>query len=916
MGSVQRFETINEATEAYSVTLLDGAGRVRATAADLPNSTGLYSGRYIEYDAMGRVNKTSNPTEINGAWTPAGDDATVGWKWTQQSYDWKGRPLVTTKQDGWTTENCYGGCGCAGGAVITSRDEAGRKRKATMDNFGRLVKLEELNWNEAVYATTIYSYNERDQLTNVTQQSDRVRTFNYDGYGRLESQITPEQGQTNYTYYEDDFPKTVIDARGAKATFTPNSRHLLTNIAYDVSQAPNVTATSAVAYSYDAAGNRTSMSDGLGSTSYSYNQLSRLTSETRSINGVNSFTLNYGYNLAGELTNLTTPWAQITYGYDFTGRLINVGGSGFAGLTSYVDSLTYRAFGGVKGVTYHNNRSLSVSYDSRLRPTEWNVGGLQDYKYFYDYFNEHTGRVTYAQNVGNDTLDRSYEYDHAGRLSYAHSGAEARAHAYSGQWGTTDGPYSLGFAFDEWGNMTRRFGWGGEVQGGSPSQSTDFPYTYNSHNQRTVFSYDPAGNLSNDLGQQFSYDATGQQTLAWWGSYQLQQNYDGDGLRVKKVDGGATTLYLRSTVLGGQVVAELSSSGTFTRGYVYLGGQLLAVQQSSSVNWVHEDPITKSKRVTNSSGSLVSAIELDPWGADAGVGWVPGFQPKKFTSYERDANGSDEAMLRRFNRWHSRFDQPDPYEGSHDFTDPQSLNRYSYTQNDPVNFVDPTGLMPCIPGDYSPQCDSSGFGGWGGGFNMNDHHSSIPGGSSGRETIAAAEQTYNRNAFRFLPIDEATILPTDFGFNSLWFGFMPQDPLPTPKPSPHPSPMLMSKSDQENEEAWKRCVKIAVGDQLGIKELMVGVGLIPVPKRAAGLMVTQGASEYTNLTSYAGHKLFPGANLPYKVLGTNRIFGIAGRAMPWVAAALASYDIYKIAEKVSVCNSAYNVYKALEFVHP
>ena len=58
------------------------------------------------------------------------------------------------------------------------------------------------------------------------------------------------------------------------------------------------------------------------------------------------------------------------------------------------------------------------------------------------------------------------------------------------------------------------------------------------------------------------------------------------------------------------------------------------------------------------------------------------------------AVGSDEAMFRRYNRWHSRFDQPDPYDGSYDATDPQSFNRYAYTQNDPVNFVDPSGLMP------------------------------------------------------------------------------------------------------------------------------------------------------------------------------------------------------------------------------
>jgi hypothetical protein len=49
-------------------------------------------------------------------------------------------------------------------------------------------------------------------------------------------------------------------------------------------------------------------------------------------------------------------------------------------------------------------------------------------------------------------------------------------------------------------------------------------------------------------------------------------------------------------------------------------------------------------------------------------------------------------MFRRYNRWHSRFDQPDPYDGSYSLMDPQSFNRYAYTQNDPVNLVDPSGL--------------------------------------------------------------------------------------------------------------------------------------------------------------------------------------------------------------------------------
>ena len=355
--------------------------------------------------------------------------------------------------------------------------------------------------------------------------------------------------------------------------------------------------------------------------------------------------------------------------------------------------------------------------------------------------------MSYAGSIYDPTLDRSYEYDQVGRLTISHSGAEARAAAWTGQWGTMDGPYSQDYSYDAWGNMTQRHGWGGEVQGGGAGETSTKPYTY-TNNRRTDsgFTYDPAGNLTFDGGQTFNYDVTGQQTYATYMS--VIQQYDGDGLRIKKTENSVTKYYLRSSVLGGQVVAELNDAGGWQRGYVYQGSSLLAVQDSG-VYWVHEDPITKSKRVTNVYGSEVSRIELDPWGADTNRSSNAAFQPKKFTSYSRDDNGTDEAMFRRYNRWHSRFDQPDPYEGSYDRSDPQSFNRYAYVQNDPVTFVDPSGLMPIICGIREAE---------GGGLEYVD---------------CTADYVFVLNS-RFS------------GFSGVRGGAGPQSPTPTPCPGPIP----------------------------------------------------------------------------------------------------------------------------------
>lgn len=211
--------------------------------------------------------------------------------------------------------------------------------------------------------------------------------------------------------------------------------------------------------------------------------------------------------------------------------------------------------------------------------------------------------------------------------------------------------------------------------------------------RRDNFGYDAAGNLTAD-GSTLTYDATSHQVAAVLAGYwNLQHAYDGDTLRVKKVEDGVTTYYLRSSVLGGQVVAEINSAGQWAKGFVYdQSGQLLTIQQASGNRWTHQDPFTKSQRLTDAAGAVTAGIDLDPWGGETSRTWNGNQQTRKYTTYDRNVNGRDEAMMRSYHAWFARFDQPDPWDGSYDLTNPQSFNRYSYTQNDPVNFVDPSGL--------------------------------------------------------------------------------------------------------------------------------------------------------------------------------------------------------------------------------
>src|SRR5262249_44749759 len=84
----------------------------------------------------------------------------------------------------------------------------------------------------------------------------------------------------------------------------------------------------------------------------------------------------------------------------------------------------------------------------------------------------------------------------------------------------------------------------------------------------------------------------------------------------------------------------------------------------------------------------------------------------KFTSYENDSGSGETGLNYAQFRYHSsgqgRFMSADPLAGKP--RNPQSLNRYSYALNDPVNLTDPRGtLTNCTP-YYLQNC------GWGGDY--------------------------------------------------------------------------------------------------------------------------------------------------------------------------------------------------------
>lgn len=652
----------------FSAEHLDGHGRVWAVERDHPGSTGGLSLQYTFYDSMGRPYEQSNPTEVNAAWGYTGDDQNNGFIYTTQTYDWQGRPWVTTNQDTTTRQLLYSGCGCAGGQTVTAIDEVGRTSDVSYDLFGRPWR-ERTYQGSNVYATKINSYNVRDQLAEVKSYSGEATgsetcspvtcqktSLEYDGHGRLWKRRQPiETGDTSFTYNNDDSLLTVTDARGATATYGYNHRGLVTSINYSstvncATQPTNpncASTTQAVSFAYDELGNRSSMNDGLGNLVYTHDALGRLQAETRTFNGVGSFQLSYEYNLAGQLKKITDPWGGIVnYSFNNAGLLTGVTGQNYNGTNSnqqLASQVAYRAWGGLKNMLYGNGYNLGIEYTSRLLPSSYNLPGVirKTYEYYPD------GRLRYSQDLNDHRYSRSAQYDHVGRLSLALSGSQASGGSQM------DGLYRQEYTYNAWGNPTNRVAYHWDQ-----NQSYGAPVNFE-NNRLPWATYSAAGQITHD-GRSYTYDANGQMTLL---GGEITYAYDGDGRLAKSSN--LKNIYppvyhLRSSVLGGAVVSEMSphpSNPNGRRDLIYANGELLAIHgvsrttsgvDSHSVGLQHSDAMAMSQRATNLSNLGGGPnTELDPFGADMSLN-NPYTQPPPELPDETDPTFPETGNPQRF----------------------------------------------------------------------------------------------------------------------------------------------------------------------------------------------------------------------------------------------------------------------------
>lgn len=272
-----------------------------------------------------------------------------------------------------------------------------------------------------------------------------------------------------------------------------------------------------------------------------------------------------------------------------------------------------------------------------------------------------------SQAFGYDTLDRltsashpllgtpqAFAYDPVGNRTTAGNVTNA------GNQLTADATHS--YQYDDNGNLTRKT----LLAMGNYTQ-----YTYDAENRLTKVEDFAAGNP----------------TAAFTSTYR----YDGLGRRIEKVANGQTKRYIYD---GEDILLEYDGANVLQARYTHGPGidEPIAVTKGSNTFFYHQDGLGSVTDLTDSAGATAKSYAYDAYGTIVDqTGTVE--QPYTYTGREFDSeSGLMFYRARYYDPLTGKFLQKDPIGLA------GGINLYGYVGSNPVNAIDPMGLIaPAVP---------------------------------------------------------------------------------------------------------------------------------------------------------------------------------------------------------------------------
>jgi len=640
-------------------TYVDGLGRPISQKRTGPDKQVITS--QTQYDARGAVWRASLPYFDSGG-------AAL---WRTVQYDPLGRVLQVTSPDSTRTLRCEEDW------VTVTIDANNHRKRETRDAHGQVTLIDEYRgtFNSCdttlgtPYATTAYEYDVVGRLRFVLDHKSNLTEMQYDTLGRKVFMHDPDMGNWTYAYDAAGNLTQQTDAKGQQLFFHYDALNRRQQKDYGTTKplgsgdvvsfydqatsygigrlTARVDRAGSAVFYYDAAGRRTrtdqQVDNGLYVTQQSYDGLGRMTAAGYPDGSV----INYTYN---------GPWlAAVGDTSMIYARYGSYTALGEPGSTTFGNGV-------VTTSTYANPGNATCSQPTFRLCTRQTLFGsapaYQNLAYGYDA----GGNVTAITDLVNGS--QTFGYDELIRLTGA-----------TGSYGTVT------YGYDELGNMTLNSRVGAYSY--PPSGDTSVHPHAVTQAGPYALTYDANGNVLDGAGYTAVYDPENRPTTITYNGTTSTFVYDGDGGRVKKVEGTKPSLYI-----GQLYVCEFVD---YCAKFIWAGDQRIAMKQvtSGAVTYFHTDHLGSTSAVTNDAGAVNQALTYYPFGetytstGSANIAY-------KYTGKEQD-NGTGLYFYgaRYYHPVLGRFITADTLVPNP--RNPKEFNRYTYAANNPLTYTDPTG---------------------------------------------------------------------------------------------------------------------------------------------------------------------------------------------------------------------------------
>ncbi len=675
------------------------------------------------------VQVVSNPFRASNS-SNASNEETMGW--TRSSKNSSGLQTEIKTFVGSSLPAPLGANENSTGSVLTNvdgdrvlvTDQAGKRRISKTNALGQLEEVWEVlaaseagsesvafpNTTVAHGFRTAYGYDTLNNLTTVSQ-GVQTRTFSYSSLSRLLSAANPESGTISYQYDPNGNLTSKTDARSITTTYSYDALNRVTQRSYSGETGYT---TPTVNYTYGtvapAIGRLTKVESSISTTEYTeFDILGRIKAHKQTTDG-QDYTTGYVYNLSGALIEQTYPSGRkVKSTLDADGNLAQVHSRNSSTdiWRPYASNFVYTAAGAVSSMKLGNGRFENTAFNSRLQPTQIGLGSSATnqglLKLNYDYGSTNNNGNVLSQTITVPTVGQTpgftavqnYTYDSLNRLKSATENIDGNP---TPSWQQT-------YTFDRYGN--RNFDEANTTTLPKECTESGNPVvceairpivnpSANAANNRlssTGWQYDAAGNTTVDAeGRQFTYDAENKQVKVKDPQNQIvgEYFYNGDGLRIKKVVPGTGETTIFAYDASNKLVAEYST--------------VVEPTATAKTSYLTTDHLGSPRITTDQFGQVASRRDFMPYGEEiARQNYGADSIRQKFTSYERDNETDLDFAQARFHSFNlGRFTSPDPLMASARRIAPQTFNRYTYSLNSPLRYVDPSGLIACPPED--PEC--------------------------------------------------------------------------------------------------------------------------------------------------------------------------------------------------------------------